>query len=129
MGIFYKLRKLPDEILKQLYFAFAHSHITYAAEIYINTYDSYLDKLNKLNNKILLRILQNKNRYPITLLYRNFNTIPPSKLHKQQILLLLHKFFHHTDQLPAIFKDYFVLNSSVHNYNTRRNNNLKKTYT
>ena len=36
MGIFYKLRnKLPDEILKQLYFAFVHSHITYAAEIYI----------------------------------------------------------------------------------------------
>jgi len=40
--------KLPDEILKQLYFAFVNSHITYAAEIYINTYDSYLDKLNKL---------------------------------------------------------------------------------
>jgi len=91
--IFYKLRnKLPDEILKQLYFAFVHCHITYAAEIYINTYDSYLGKLNKLNNKIL-RILQNKNRcYPITLLYRNFNTLPPSKLHEQQILLFYTNF-------------------------------------
>ena len=35
---------------------------------------------------MILRILQNKNRYyPITLLYRNFNTLPPSKLHEQQI--------------------------------------------
>jgi len=46
VGIFYELRnKLPGEILKQLYFAFVHSHITYAVEIYI--YDSYFDKLNK----------------------------------------------------------------------------------
>jgi len=38
VGIFYKLRnKLPVEILKQLYFAFVHSHITYAAEIYVRT--------------------------------------------------------------------------------------------
>ena len=57
VGIFYKIRnKLPYAIFKQLYFAFVHSHISYAIEIYLNTCDSYFDKLTILNNKIL-RIL------------------------------------------------------------------------
>jgi len=45
--------KLPYAILKQLYFAFVHFHIGYAIEIYLNTCDSYFDKLTILNNKIL----------------------------------------------------------------------------
>jgi len=38
IGIFYKIRdKLPFDILKQLYFAFVHSQINYAIELYLNT--------------------------------------------------------------------------------------------
>jgi len=60
VGIFYKLsHKLPDDCLKMLYFSFVHPHILYGVEIYANTYTSYLEKLMKLNNK-LLRILQKK---------------------------------------------------------------------
>jgi len=59
IGMFYKIRnKLPFDILKQLYFAFVHSKINYAIELYLNTCDFYVDKICKLNNKIL-RILQN----------------------------------------------------------------------
>ena len=47
-------------MLKDIYYAFVHTH--YGIEIYANTKISYLDKLIKLNNK-LLRILQHK---PIT---------------------------------------------------------------
>ena len=57
-SIFYKLRRiLPLKVLKQVYFAFVHSHILYAVEIYANTHN--LDKLIKLNNK-LLRIIRDK---------------------------------------------------------------------
>jgi len=53
IGIFYKIRnKLPFDILKQLHFAFVHSQINYAIELYLNTRDSYFDKICKLNNKI-----------------------------------------------------------------------------
>ena len=59
-GIFYKLRaKLSYDWLKSIYFAFVYPHILYGIEIYANTYISYLDKLMKLNNKIL-RIIQNQ---------------------------------------------------------------------
>jgi len=48
-------------MLKEIYYAFIHLHVLYGVEIYANT-PTYLDKLMKLNNK-LLRILQCK---PIT---------------------------------------------------------------
>ena len=111
----YKIRnKLPYAILKQLYFAFVHSHISYTIEIYLNTCDSYFDKLTILNNKIL-SILQNKDLYfPVAQLYRNFNTLSPSKLHQQQIFILLQKSLYNSNQLPLVFGDYFVLNRSIH---------------
>ena len=68
-SIFYKLRgKLPGQMLREIYYAFIHSHVLYGVEIYANTKLTYLDKLMKLNNK-LLRILQCK---PILLLYVSF---------------------------------------------------------
>ena len=61
--------------------------INYAIELYLNTCDSYFDKICKLNNKIL-RILQNKHlHFPVVGLYKNFNALPPLKLHEQQIFM------------------------------------------
>ena len=63
VGIFYKLRnKLPANVLKDVYFAFVHSHVLYGVEIYANTCLTYLDKLIKLNNE-LLRIMQHQSRF------------------------------------------------------------------
>jgi len=85
--IFYKLSsKLPELILKQLYFAFVHSRIMSGIELYTNTCSTYLDKLIKLNNK-LLRILQND--VPTRDLYFKYNTLPINELHEQQLLINL----------------------------------------
>ena len=89
--------------------------------MYANTCGSYLDKLIKLNNK-LLRILQNKTlSTPVFELYLEYNTLPIPQLHVQQLLLFVHKFVHHPDTLPAVFvkNNYFIPNSQVHNYSTR----------
>jgi len=121
-SIFYKLRdRLPKQILKQIYFAFVHPHILYGIELYANTYNEHLDKLIKLNNK-LLRILQNKPiSFPVYALYRDYNTLPIPQLHKLQLLLFVHKYFHHPKLLPGIFlkSDYFQLNEQVHTHYTR----------
>jgi hypothetical protein len=126
-SIFYKVReKLPSWMLKHIYFTFVHSRILYGIEVYANTCGSYLDKLIKLNNK-LLRILQNKTlSTPVFELYLEYNTLPIPQLHIQQLLLFVHKFVHHPDTLPAVFvkNNYFIPNSQVHNYSTRDNKNL-----
>ena len=109
-SIFYKLRsKLPPSMLQKIYFAFVHPHILYGIELYANTYPTHLDKLMKLNNKIL-RILQNKPILtPVLQLYVNYNTLPIGKLHIQQLLVLVHKFMHHVKMLPDVFSNYFLL--------------------
>ena len=105
-SIFYKLRdKQPIRMLKDIYYAFVHPHILYGTgiEIYANTKISYLDKLIKLNNK-LLRILQHKPiTTPVFELYKSYDTLPIPLLHKQQLLLFAHKFIHHPKLLPEVF--------------------------
>lgn len=60
VGMFCKLRyKLPASVLRDIYFAFVYPNLIYGIELYGNTSYSYLDKLLKLNNK-LLTIVQDK---------------------------------------------------------------------
>src|SRR5208282_2094317 len=60
VGIAYRLRnKIPAMFLRNIYYGLIHSNILYGLEIYGNASHSQVDKLIKLNNKIL-RILQFK---------------------------------------------------------------------
>jgi len=45
-------------------------------------------------------------------------------MHAYKILLFVHKFIHHKQNLPDIFATYFTENSLVYNYNTKVQNNL-----
>jgi len=98
----------------------------YGIEIYANTYVTYLDKLFKINNK-LLRILQNQPlATPVSQLYTSFNLLSIDKLHVLQILLLVFKcLYHDSDLVPSIYSNYFVLNNEIHNYNTRLSQGLR----
>ena len=122
VGILWKLRyKLPHWYLRNIYYAFIHSSIVYGIEIYGNTCTSYLDKITKLNNK-LLRILQHKEpTCKNDWLYYEYSTLPPLQLFNYQILTLVYKQSYTPYELPFIFWDYFLTTKSVHNYNTRHN--------
>ena len=125
VSIFYKLKnKLPATVLTSIYYAFVQPHLLYAIEIYANTSQIHLDRLMKLNNK-LLRILQNKPlRTPVTKLYSKYNTLPITDLHQQQLLLLVHKFINQPDKLPEVFENYFELNRTVHTHGTRSSDDV-----
>lgn len=124
-SIFYKIRmKLNSTVLRLLYFAFIYPHLLYGIEIYGNTYNTYLNKLEKLNNKIL-RILQNKPiKTKVSDLYKNYDTLPLSLLHNCQILLFVHKFIHHKHILPEVFASYFTQNCIIYHHDTRSNSNI-----
>jgi len=78
-------------------------------EINANTYITYLDKLVKINNK-LLRILQNQPpANPVSQLYTSFNLLPINKLHMLQILLLVFKSLFHNDLVPSIYYTVTIL--------------------
>ena len=119
-SIFYKLRlTLPPSALKNMYFALIHSKLLYGIEVYGNASLCYLDKLIKLNNK-LLRILQGKPiDYPVYHLYKNYDILPIPALFKSNLLKFMFLYTHHKNLLPPAFINYFQLNSSIHQHNTR----------
>jgi len=124
-SIFYKIRNIiPRACLLQLYYAFIHPHVVYGIEVYANTCKAYSDKLYKLNNKLLRILLNKKLNTPTLELYTDVNVLPLPLLHEFQVLILVHKCLYSINLLPIIFHNYFTVNSSVHNYNTRRNTDL-----
>ena len=88
--IFGRVEKIPRACLRNIYFAFLYPHLFYGIELYANIYYSNLDKLVKLNNK-LLRILQGKNRRSnVTDLYVNYRTLPLTLLHHFAVLVFVY---------------------------------------
>ena len=109
IGIFYKLHsKLQYVWLRNIYYAFVHPYLMYGIEMLIHILAKYmtwilgykildLDKLVKINNK-LLRILQNQPlATPVSQLYTSFNLLPIDKLHMLQILLLVYRCLYHAN--------------------------------
>ena len=120
-SIFYKIRsKVPNDILRMIYFAFIHTHLLYGIEVYANTTSSQLSKLTTLNNK-LLRIIQKKpSRAHTAELYKTYCTLPVQLMHQYQILLFMHKYVHHRNTLPPVFSEYFDENKLIHQHDTRQ---------
>ena len=120
VGVFYKMSlKLPQNVLKLLYFAIIYPRILYGIEIYANTYMTNLHDLIILNNRIL-RILQHKSLITnVNDLYNAFNTLSINKLFYFQILLYAHAVYFKLPTLPEIFIHNHKLNNEVHTHNTR----------
>jgi len=88
-SIFYKVRYLlHNACLKNLYFAFIYRHILFGIEIYANTCKTRLDKLSKLNNKIIriLFLLNKKITTPVFDLYKIMNVLPMAELYRMKLL-------------------------------------------
>jgi len=53
-SFFYKLRTIvPRHCLCKIYYAFVYPYLNYDVQVYANSGKLMLDKLNKLNNKLL----------------------------------------------------------------------------
>jgi hypothetical protein len=77
IGIFYKIRNLlPPVCLRNMYYSFVHPHIIYGIEVYANASKMAIDRLCKLNNKILRILLMKRTDTPTIQLYKAYNTLP-----------------------------------------------------
>jgi len=128
VGIFYRIsQKVPVHILKSLYFALVHSKVSYAIQVYANTYSAYLHDLEVLNNR-LLRMLQHRPLATNTAnLYKFYNTLPISKLFRFQFLMLAHRIIFLPETVPLAISDGILFNSDIHTYNTRASKDFHRT--
>jgi len=63
--------------------------------------------------------LQHKSyKTPNIELYKTYSTLPVDLLYNFQILIFMHKYVYHRDQLPSVYSSYFEENTLIHHPNT-----------
>ena len=108
VGIMTKMRQfVPLQILKQIYFAFIFSHLTYGIMVWRATYPSYLTPLKSLQNRAI-KLLSGATQFQRAhLLYKDHNILTGNlnSLLSQETAQFMYKFIH--KQLPVQFNNYF----------------------
>jgi len=108
---------VPHKCKKQLYYAYVYSRIIYGVEIYGAANKYLLNKLQRLQSKIL-KILYNKDWYtPTNDLHKSLSVLKVDDIMKLFVLKFVHAC--KTGEIPDIFKGYYRKRNEIHNLNTR----------
>lgn len=120
IGLFFRKKYLlPYACRKSLFFAYCYSSIVYCIEVYGNATKTLLNPI-RVKCNLILRILQNQDRLCHTKeLYKFYNTLPIEQLYQYRVLTLMHSCVYNPIILPNVIPKLFVLNTEVHQYNTR----------
>ena len=127
LGVLYKTKSfLPNHILKKLYYAFIHSHLTFGLLVWSATPKSNLSKLQRIQNKAIPLLAGAASRDHASPLYAQLNILSLDKL----VLLVLSSFMHkyHLKKLPKIFDNIFTLVSSIYSRSTRNSSKYQQYF-
>ena len=118
IGIIKRLSKIvPHHVLITLYNTLITPYLNYCNIIWASNYPGRLKPLEVLQKRIV-RIICNADRLASTSsLFKQLNLLKLQDINILQIAQFMYKYHHCL--LPTEFNDYFVLNSNVHEHNTR----------
>ena len=122
IGILYRARHyLNLDSLKNLYYSFIYSHISYVTLIWGSNYKSKLLPIHLLQKRALCTITFTDRRTPSRSLFQRLDILNIFEIVKLQLSELAYK--HNTNQLPEVFCKYFHDISTTHNYETHSKTN------
>ena len=112
---------MPQSILITIYNSIILPHnITYCNIVWGHTFKTHLNKLCILQKKAIRIICNAPFNSHTRLLFSQTNILPLKDLITLNSLVFMFKL--HAKILPPLFADIFVLNSTIHTYNTRQRN-------
>ena len=127
IGVMYRIRKyLNLNTLKSIYYSLIYSHIVYAIQVWGSANDTELVKILTLQKKAV-RMMMYKDQYPPMSGPLNpsnplFSALEILKIHdvfKLQLTKFIFDCLSFTT--PSNFRNWFILNHTVHDYNTIAN--------
>jgi hypothetical protein len=120
IGIINKIKCFIDaKTRKNLYCTLVLPYINYGNVVWASTYHSKLNKVFKLQKR-MVRIIANVGYLSHTQpLFSKYDILSIFELNKLQTGLLMFKCMKMKSLLPQTFQNYFTLNSDIHHYNTR----------
>ena len=118
-GMFFKIRNLlPLDVLVCLYNALFLSFLQYGLIVWGQTYASYIDPIFKLQKKAVKAISFQPRMTPSLPIFNDFKLLRLSEIFELRLLCFVFDSVNKTS--PSCFHDFFLFNSSVHQYSTRQ---------
>ena len=123
IGIIHRLKNIvPFKTLLILYNILILPFLSYCCIVWGYTYSVHINKLYILQKKVLRAIYRTPYDSHSNPLFRDSNVFTIFELVKYYTLIFVFNYFN--DNLPRNFSNFFLLNSSLHDYNTRNANLL-----
>ncbi len=118
-GIFFKIRNLlPFDVLLCLYNALFLSFLQYGLIVWGQTFALYTDPIFKLQKKAVRAISFQPRLSPSLPIFKDLKLLKFSEIFELRLLTFVYDSVNKTS--PSCFHDFFLLNSSVHQYSTRK---------
>lgn len=117
-GMMRKLNFLPTKILRKLYFALAHSHLSYAAIVWASAANSTLNKAQVLQRKALKACHKLNTRYPTIELFTEIahGILPLRAIRIQQTCEMVYSALHRTSPTNIAI----IRNHNHHQHRSRK---------
>ena len=130
IGIMYRLKEFMNtKMLLKIYYSLIYSHIVYGIQVWGSACDTELNKILTVQKKAV-RLLTKNDHYPLI----PGPLVSTNPLFKDLQILKVHDVFKlHVAKFifsclsfitPSIFFNWFILNHTLHNYNTVSNINV-----
>ena len=121
IGILLKARKcFNNETLLSLYHTFVYPYLSYCIHVWGRAYDTHLNDLIVLQNKIIRIINGVPPRTNVERLYVTMGILSLKRIYNYAIGLFMYKYVN--DMLPELFVDFFSNVTDLHHYDTRHAN-------
>ena len=118
-GIFLKMRHLLSiDIMTNLYYSLFSSFLTYGSSTWGLSYDTYLEPLFLVQKKVLRFISFQPSFSSSTPTFLSLKSLKLKDMVHHDILKFVYKSLN--GLLPSPFHNYFLLNNTVHNHETRQ---------
>jgi len=86
LGILYKVKNyLPKKVLVQLYHSLFHHHLKYCNTIWSSTYETFLNTIRSLQNRVIRTIAGLERQQSCMVAYKQFNILKFDELVKIKI--------------------------------------------
>lgn len=129
IGVINKIKSfIPVYTRRSLYCSLVLPYVQYCNIIWANTYPTHLQKIYKLQKRIVRIICNAGYRDHTKPLFQKCNLLNVFDINKYQISLFMYKYMNIPSAVPDTFINYFQLNSQIHSYATRKANKLHVNY-
>ena len=125
IGIINKVKHfITSPTRRTLYCSLVLPYIQYCNIVWAKTYPTNLDKIMKLQKRVVRIIANAGYRDPTEPLFSKFKLLDVYAINKFQTGSFMYRCFDKSSIFPQHFRNYFILNKDIHSYETRNANRV-----